>query len=623
MYDGRRPPSDRDVDRLAQAVEGTAASRTVRRGPFALAWIGGDSHHAAPTESGPFVHLHGALFNLGDLERGAPTDGVGPATRWARLYDTKGLDLLGELRGDFVVVRYDPRSNDGLLARDQLGGKGVVVHSRGDRLYFASEVRHLLRLLPSRPEPDAAGLAHWLGMSGMPGDRTLFESVRRLPAAHVLRFGGGGGPRTLRYWAPRYQPPVAGSPSEHARGLHGRLVDAVGRRTGANTGVLLSGGLDSSSVAAVASALPAPARPDRAYSAVFPRHPTIDESTLIDRLCSELGLRSTRVVVRSGSVLSGAIEYLRHWDLPPSSPNLFFWFPLLRRAAADGVVALLDGEGGDELFGLSPYLIADRLRVGRVHAAVRLARGFPGGGPHVGWGRLRPVLRDFGVKGLVPPRVERAVRRARGSARYVPGWLRPPLAAAYAESDVAADWKEIGGPRWWAFLVDATTRGMGPALTYDHVRRRAMLCGLEARHPLVDVDVVEYVLRLPPELAYDTRWSRPILRAATEGVLPDEVRLRPAKSVFDALFHESLAGPDLPVVRTLLMSGPALAAYVDIDAVRRLLLDEAPTPQNLQWWALSVWRLVTAECWLRHLGGTDLDGLAGLAAADLTIQTPP
>jgi hypothetical protein len=86
------------------------------------------------------------------------------------------------------------------------------------------------------------------------------------------------------------------------------------------------------------------------------------------------------------------------------------------------------------------------------------------------------------------------------------------------------------------------------------------------------------------------------------GIVPDAVRLRAEKSDFDATFHESLAGHDLTTIRRLLGASDAeVYAYVQPEVVRRELLDIAPWryPQGLQAWALYVWRLVTAECWLR------------------------
>jgi asparagine synthase (glutamine-hydrolysing) len=331
----------------------------------------------------------------------------------------------------------------------------------------------------------------------------------------------------------------------------------------------------------------------------------VDEAALIERLCDSFGLTSSQAVVRSGSVMAGALQYLSAWRLPPVSPNLFFWQPLLSRAAEDGVRLMIDGEGGDELFGLSPALIADRLRRGRVRSAHALVRRIPGADGRPSKGSVRRIVRQHGWKAATPAPLHRAARALRGPGTYAPDWFTTDTARDFSTTDDQASWKRVRGPRWWAYLLELTTSGMGPALVYDHVRRRALMAGLEPpRHPLVDVDVIELVLQLPPELAWDAHLSRPLLRDAMAGLLPDEVRLRPSKSTFDAVFHESLAGPDLPLVRRLLAEGEAeLGAYVDLRAVHERLLDQPPPtrPAALMHWALHVWRMTTAECWLRSL----------------------
>jgi asparagine synthase (glutamine-hydrolysing) len=116
---------------------------------------------------------------------------------------------------------------------------------------------------------------------------------------------------------------------------------------------------------------------------------------------------------------------------------------------------------------------------------------------------------------------------------------------------------------------------------------------------LIDVDVIELVLSLPPELAFDPRHTRPLLREAMAGRLPDAIRLRPTKSHFDAVFHESMAGPDLPAARALLgRSDAEVGSYADLAKVRELLSSPPTRTMERMWWALHLWRLMTAECWL-------------------------
>jgi asparagine synthetase B (glutamine-hydrolysing) len=163
-------------------------------------------------------------------------------------------------------------------------------------------------------------------------------------------------------------------------------------------------------------------------------------------------------------------------------------------------------------------------------------------------------------------------------------------------------WKRLPGPRWWAERAEALTVGRLQMGAHDFLRHKNALAGLEGHHPFLDdSDLVELMLRLPPELSFDIRYDRPLLRAAVEKLVPDEIRLRREKSYFNELFLETLGGPDLPALRGLLGDpGAEINAYVHPELVRSLLLD-APAARRGGMWAWAVWRLVTAECWLRHL----------------------
>jgi asparagine synthase (glutamine-hydrolysing) len=563
----------------------------------------------APLARGEVVcALHGRLYETEPLARelGLGADAAPEAiltTGWRRLGD----GLLGRLRGDFALVLYDRERGEGLVARDQMGGRPLWWAAGGGGVVFSTDPPLLLRLLARTPGPDAVAVAHWLARSAPPGDRTLYDRVARLEAGCLLRLRAGGthGP-VERWWRPAFREPLRDPRPELVDALRERLARAVERRVGGEPDALmLSGGLDSGAVAALARAAPAPERrPSRAYSAVFPDHPAVDEDELIAELREQLGLAGTRAVVRGGSVLAGAIPYLERYALPPVSPNMFFWLPLLRRAREQGTVALLDGEGGDELFGLSPMLIADRVRAGRILAARELAARTPGpGGQPAPPGAAGRILRAWGLKGAVPGPIHRAVRRVRGGDRYAPPLLAPHARRAFLSGLDDTDWKRRGDPRWWSWLVEVVTRGTGVALVHDHVSRRAGLAGLEARHPLVDVDVVELVLRLPPELAFDPALSRPLLREAVGGALPDRIRLRPSKSSFDAIFHDAITEADLDPLRSLLGAPDArIRAHVDERALRERYLEGTPprAPAVRGDWAVTGWRLATAELWLRN-----------------------
>ena len=261
---------------------------------------------------------------------------------------------------------------------------------------------------------------------------------------------------------------------------------------------------------------------------------------------------------------------------------------------------ILDGEGGDEVFGYSSGYLSDLVRRGRLVHAWRMIHRMPGAAPRLPRGSARRVLRQYALKGAAPHFAHRAAWRLRPE-HYAPRWLREDMARLYVASGDFASWKRTRGPLWWSFLRFLTIENPALGIAYDQIRLRAAVGGIAPRHPLKDVDLIELALRLPPEAAYDASLSRPLLREAMAGLLIDEVRQRRGKSSFDAVFHDSLAA-DLDVARALLLAPDAeLRAYVDLDLVDEIELRPGAPPDlgNRQWWSVRLWRLLTAECWLR------------------------
>jgi asparagine synthase (glutamine-hydrolysing) len=537
--------------------------------------------------------------------------GIDPDTDARQLvvaaYRSFGPHWLGRLRGCFALAIWDPRAARGMLACDQIGGEAMFLRAVDRRLSFASELRDLLRILPSRPAPDPVAMVHWLALGGPPSGHTFYEGVVQLPAGHCVELTPAGW-RIERHWRPQYRDPYKVGFTQAAEMVRKELERAVRRRSGdgETTGVMLSGGIDSAAVAGIACAGSKP--PTGAYSAVFPRHPQIDESQPIEMLSSKLALPSRSLPVTGGSVIAGAVRYIREWEVPATSPNLFFWSALLRQAAEDGVGTMLDGEGGDTLFWLSPYLLADRLTSGRLWSTLSLARSFPSDSGHVPAMVVARLIRDWGVGGAAPHRLHRLRRRLRGRQAFAPSWFSPASTKLRFDSDEELAWKREKGPRWWSFLLDSVT-GVSSVMVHDAARRRNGSVGLAASHPLLDIDLIELMLSLPPELSFDPRLSRPLLRESVRGLIPDEVRLRPTKSSFDTLFHELLAGHELTAARSLLLAADSeVNAFIDPVRLRSDLFGAPPprAPGQLQAWALEVWRLVTAECWLRHQAGRPL-----------------
>lgn len=588
VFDPRPTEAGRAIAiRTSVALAPGEAAGELEDGPLAVAWSRGIACRIEDEESCR-CWLDGHLYNSEELARELRLPGgVDPVELLAAGYATHGAKLLERLRGDFSLLLWDPRSATGILARDHLGGRALFIHRAGRALAFGSELRNLVAMLPRTPGPDEVAVANHLVSSVIPEDRTFYSGIEEVPPATVLELGHHDA-LAQRYWTVRHRYRRALSASEAAERSRELIERAVVRRAaaGRESAILLSGGIDSAGVAGVATRrLLREQRPTRSYSAIFPRYPEIDEERLISIVAANAGLEATGVDAEPGGMLRAALPYIATWLAPPLTPNVSFLRPLLDRAAADGTRVLFDGEGGDALFWYAPSLIAHRLQRGRLFSAWQLAGRFPEYGIPTSWRTRLNKLRQWG--------------RRRDFTPAAPSWLAVSRELLEAGSGVPVCGE---GPFWWREGLEGIL-GPGSRMVHDVTRRGCALSGIEPRHPLLDVDLIEEVLSFPPDLAFDRRYNRPVLRAALAGHVPDEVRLRPYKSNFDAVIAAG-TDADLPVFKAVLLSpGAHVAAYTDRSAVTDLL-DRRPGGQvERRERANGLWRLATAECLLRVQAG--------------------
>ena len=447
------------------------------------------------------VHLlSGELFNREDVCRELELEGncsdealvAAAFNRWGREFPLK-------LRGSFCVLVWNAAQGEGLIAADQLGLRTAYVYEAGGQVCFATEIRTLLRMMRRRPGPDAVCMVHWLAATEMPVERTLFEGVSKLPGGTSLDLGPNG-TTVRRYWEPRFSEPTGMTRAEAVEGLWSHLVNAVGRRMTdpGPTALIMSGGVDSSSVAAATVASLTGDAQARGYSAVFPGYPhkRVDESARINALVAGLQLPSTCVRIEPGGAFALGLDFLSDWALPPPGAGYLIERPLLELAAIDGASTLLDGQGGDELYALGGFLIADRVLHGRLLSSWRLTQRLPGAS-----GRSRSQLfeawRYFAVPGILPRSLYGWIHERRHPSG--PAWLAPATRRLYRETSVEWAWRDRhDAPRWWAHkahLLSVTRQTVGVP---EYLRQRAASAGLIARPPLFDVDLVEFALRIPP-----------------------------------------------------------------------------------------------------------------------------
>jgi asparagine synthase (glutamine-hydrolysing) len=546
--------------------------------------------------------ISGRLTNAEELRErfGLPPTAELPALI-ARAHAELGASACELLRGTFVVVAVDRNRETAMVVRDHLGGRPLVYVRVGGGALLAEHERAIVDLLPSVPGPDRLALARWIEHGKILPGRTLFDGIRSIPPAHRARLSAGS-VAVEPYWRFRYEGLAAGSRQEIAEHLRTEAFAAVRRaaQEARRPALSLSGGLDSACVAAGLTTRREPAGEVVALAGVFPTHPETDERELIEATARHTGLPVELIGFDDrASILAPALEHIDRWSLPPVTPNLFVWRPLMARARELGVDVMLDGEGGDQLFGFARYLIADMLRTGRVLAAWRLTRRIPEVGADADLRLRLRALRVYGASRLVPPAVKR-----RRQGRVVTASPRSLLTAADASSlselEDGGGARETDGPLWWRAMAADRTQTDEAFSVSAHLRREAIDERIDRRHPfLFDLELRRAVLANPPQMQFDPIRDRALLRDALVGDIPEAVRTRHAKSFFTDLLAAGLHDDG-----ALLADGPARAdapvrAFVRAEPLERLLREASDPRDNRA--ASQLWRVGLADAWLRAL----------------------
>ena len=547
-------------------------------------WIFGE-----PEDRGPLA----ARFGLGP-------GGDLPAAFGAALTEL-GERACELLCGRFAVVALDRERDRCLLTRDQLGAQPLIHASVADGVLFAEHERDLLEVLPRAPGPDRLALLQWIDSGVNPQGHTLYEGLRRIPAGHRLVLNGTH-VSVERWWNIRYRETEEGTTTMLAERLREAAFAAVGRAAAGSQrpAVKLSGGLDSACVAAGMAAGGSADGHALAIGGAFSAYPEADESELIEATARHAHLPLELIAFDSNSsILAPALAHIARWRLPPATPNLFLWQPLMARARELGVDLMLDGEGGDELFGLAPYLIADMLRAGRPRAAWSLTGGVPGIGLAPSRRIRLHVLRRCGLSPFVPIAIRRR-REERARAASPSSMVQPADARALADLQIASQEDRRDGPLWWQFLVESLIDERDTFDVGGHFRREAADEAVNRRHPfLYDLQLTEAVLRIPPRAQFDPIRDRPLLRDALSGLIPESVRTRDVKSHFTPLLLAGMSADESGLVDPLRRADAPVRAYVAANALDRKI-GVAPEKRSMLG-AGSLWRVAIANRWLASL----------------------
>jgi asparagine synthase (glutamine-hydrolysing) len=575
------------------------------------------------------VVFNGEIYNHADLR--PELEGAGHRYRThcdteaiVHAYEEWGDDCVHRFRGMFAFALWDAPRRRLLLVRDRLGIKPLYWTLQGTRLAFGSEIKSIMASGVVEARAREAALPELLSTRYIAGEETLFEGVHKLLPGHLLVFENGR-VAVRQYWDVPHAADEAdvAAPADWVARFRELLEESVRLRLMADVplGMFLSGGLDSSAIAAIMARQID--RPLQTFSVAF-RERAFSELTWAREVATAVGATPHEVVIGPEEFFGALPRLIWHEDEPiahPSSVPLFFVSALAR----EHVTVVLTGEGSDELlagYGKYPRALLN-WRLGRSYARVM---------PDA----ARRFVRDTVLPAL-PGRAGRLARRSFLGVAATPESTFFDTFAAIRLKDQRAvldarlhgaltSERAYGTSRRW--FDRAAARPLLDQILYADLKtylvellmkqdQMSMAASIESRVPFLDHRLVEFAATMPVEWKLSGWTTKRVLREAARDLLPRSILERP-KMGFPVPFGLWTRGAWHGVVRDVLLdSRTRERGLLDTTAVARLLSDHASGRSDA---TDIIWSLVNLELWYRTW--IDGEGVQHLGAAARTDRSP-
>lgn len=563
-----------------------------------------------------WIVFNGEIYNHQELRAQLETFGYTFRTRTdtevlLQAYRHWGEECLARLDGMFAFAIWDGLRGRLFCARDRMGIKPFYYATPPGTFVFASEMKALLAFPGVDATPDDEAVVAFLAHANCDyGERTLLAAIKALPPSHALTLDAATGQvGTHAYWRLAPRASNGRREAEEVNGLRALLTETVCRHliSDVRIGSCLSGGLDSSTVVSLINKIRRE-QPDAARALGDKFHtftacyadPAFDEREYALAVAEAVGATPHLAFPGPDDFLATFARMAWHQDMPFGELTYYAQWRVMRAAKEAGVKVLLDGQGGDEVFGgyakFRYAYLASLLTSGRLG---RLAH------------EVSATLRQG----------DRYVLDVRNGYRYLPRQLRRLLGVdTLLQKAVRGDWnralsaESTPATRWWRYASHARTDDSAATvmqrmqlddLFVDTLPmllrmedRSSMAFSIEARVPLLDHHVVDYGLSLPDDLKVRNGWSKFAMRRAMAGIIPDVIRTRRTKLGFAVPAHRWLARDLRPQVTALIEDTLRCQKYVDPTVLRRWYAAPQAAAASTESY-LGLFRVLSLEMWMR------------------------
>ena len=462
-----------------------------------------------------FIELRKQLQSLGHIFRSQSDTEV-----LLVAYAEWGYDCLKYLNGMFAFVLYDSKRKKIFIARDRAGEKPLFYHLDNGILFFASELKALLSnsSLPRNIDPES--LDCYLTMGFIPGERCILSGYKKLAPAHAMSFDiQSGTAKVWKYWQLPEVDIITGSVNETSLvdELDSLLENAVGKQLVADVpvGILLSGGLDSSLITAMATRN---SNNVQTFSIGFPGQGAIDETPHARLIASHFGTKHTELMAEANTVVDLLPKLISQFDEPMNDSSMIPTF-LVSNLVSKHCTVALGGDGGDELFGGYPHhsrLMWMQQHLGFIpnfmrHSISQFAKKFlPINFKGINYLKNIDIDLKYGLP-LIASDFDLATRR-----KLMGKYTKHPFIAESIHETRISKQKDL--------LQRATRYDFETFLAEDclvKVDRVSMLNSLEVRAPMLDYRIIEFAFsKVPSYLKANAKDKKILLKLLASRVLP-------------------------------------------------------------------------------------------------------
>jgi asparagine synthase (glutamine-hydrolysing) len=582
-----RGPDGRAVLTNPRAVIGTERLRIIDLHERA------DQPFAAP-DAQVWLECNGEIYNAASIRAQFPDypyRSHSDVETILPLYLARGPSAVPMLDGMFGLAIWDNRTNTLLLARDRAGEKPLFYARVGNEVLFASELQCLLGHPDISRDLDPIAVAEYLRLGYVPEPRTMFTAIRRVQAGTYLRFTGAG-EEVVRYWDPSAFSIASIKPNEAVHELRRLIENAVEKQVMSDVpvGVFISGGLDSSLLATLASKAIGVDKV-HTFSAQFSEK-SYDESS--DAAILAQRMRTKHINVRTDEqTLLEALQHVTHTLAEPLADPAILPTFLLARAARERVKVILSGEGADELFGGYPTYLGHKIAPyydalpSFARAAVRrMVKGVPPSGKKV---TIEYLLKRF-VDSAEQPWLERHLS-------WFGSGLSPEVHAVMPQA--LPELPSVSGNEALASAMLLDYRSYLRDNLLVKVDRATMMSSVEARAPYLDRFVTAFALSLPSDLRVRRLTTKWVLKKAAEKWLPHDVIYRRKRGLSVPVASWINGGLRGEADRLLAPENLRRHGFINPTYVERLLKEHRSGHANH---ARPLWTVIMFQYWMERWG---------------------